>query len=317
MRRRRNPSIWKRVFGYVAYLLLILLVLAASSVAGYIRSSPILTAAVRQALHQETPRDIFDRDSLTLLILGCDEDLSYGGKKVLRSHARSDMILVAKLDFKKKRISGVSIPRDTLAQVSGYRKQKINAFHAIGGADLSKRVVESLLGITVDRVMVINYTAFQEMVDMVGGVEVFVPKKMDWEDKAAKLFIHLKPGKQVLDGYNAMCFVRFRHSDSDFMRQERQKDFMLAFKDKVLSQPMLINQVCEKAMEVLGGTFSADELVTLALFSKTVKGDNIRMGMVPVVSAGHYNLEIDRNKLEQTLKQYYLIEPSPQASRSE
>lgn len=317
MRRTRPPGLWKRLFGYLAYTALLLLVFAASSVAGYVHSSPVLSAAVRQAIRRETPKDIFHKDSLTVLVLGCDEDLSPGGKKVLRRHARSDMILVAKIDFAKKRIGAVSIPRDTLADLPGYRKQKINAFHAIGGADLSKRVVESLLGIPIDRVLVIDFTAFQDMVDLVGGVEVFVPKKMDWDDKAGKLFIHLKPGKQVLDGYNAMCFVRFRHSDSDFMRQQRQKDFMMAFKDKVLSQPMLINQVCEKAIETLGGAFTADELVSLALFAKTVKGDNIRMGMVPVLPAGHYNLEIDRGKLEKTLRQYYLLEPSRQTTRSE
>jgi len=303
--------------GYVAYSLLLLFLLAASTIAGYIKLSPILSAALRQSIHHETPKEVFSKDTMTLLILGCDEDLSYGGKKVLRSQARSDMILVAKLDFKNKRISGVSIPRDTLASVPGYRKQKINAFHAIGGADLSKRVVEELLGISIDRVMTINYMAFQDMINLVGGVQVFVPKQMDWDDNAGKLHIHLKPGKQVLDGYNAMCFVRFRHSDSDFMRQQRQKDLMMSFKDKVLSQPLMVNQVCEKAMEVLGGTFTADELVTLALFSKTVKGDNIRMGMVPVVSASHYNLEIDRSKLEDTLKQYYLLDSRTEVSNTE
>ena len=298
----------KRVYGGLAYAFLILLVLFLSSIAGYVHSSPALSAVIRQTIYRETPKDVFKREALTLLVLGCDQDLSYGGKKVLKANARSDMIFVAKIDFIKKRISGLSIPRDTLADLPGYRKQKINAFHAIGGAELSKKAVKNLLGISIDRVIAINYVAFQEMVDLVGGVEVYVPKKMDWDDKAGKLFIHLKPGKQLLDGYNAMGFVRFRHSDSDFMRQQRQKDFMMAFKDKVLSQPILINQVCEKAMEVLGGTFTADELTSLALFSKTVKGDNIQMGMLPVVSAGHYNLEVDRGKLEQTLKQYHLVE---------
>lgn len=316
MQRTKPRSIWKRLLGYVAYSLLILFVFGASSVAGYIKSSPFLSSVIRQTIKHETPKDVFSQDSMTVLILGCDEDLSYGGAKVLRSQARSDMILVAKLDFKNKRISGISIPRDTLASIPGYRKQKINAFHAIGGNDLSKKVVESTLGIHIDRVMSINYEAFQQMVDLVGGVEVFVPKKMDWEDRAGKLFIHLKPGKQVLDGYNAMCFVRFRHSDSDFLRQKRQKDFMMAFKDKVMAQPLLLNQVCEKAIDVIGGSFTTDELVTLALFSKTVKGDNVRMGMVPVTSAGHYNLEIDRDKLDDALKQFYLVEKGEQASNT-
>jgi LCP family protein required for cell wall assembly len=284
------------------------------TVAGYIVNSPIIASMIHQKITRRSPQDVFGKDNLTLLILGCDEDFSQGGKKVLRSRARSDMILIVRLDFRYKRISGVSIPRDTLAELPGYHRQRINAYHAIGGNDLSKRVVEHVLGITIDRVMSINYDAFQDMINLVGGVEVYVPKKMDWDDHAGGLFIHLKPGRQILDGYNAMCFVRFRHSDTDFDRQKRQKDLMLAFKDKLLQKPTLVNQVSEKAMDMLERELTVNEVVAIALFAQKTSGDNIKMGMVPVVPGQRYDLILDEAKLPDTLRKFYLLDPPKKKS---
>ena len=218
------------------------------------------------------------------------------------------MMLVARLDFKANRISGVTIPRDLLVQLPGYRSQKINAYHSIGGADLAKRAAEYVVGIPIDRVVTIDYEALKDMVDLIGGVEVFVEKKMKWTDKAGGLFIDLKPGRQTLDGYNAMCYVRFRHSDSDFARSERQKNFLMAFKASALGSPMMMNRVAGKAVQLLGGGLSPSEVAALAMFSQKVSADNIKFGAIPVLPASHYNLEIDRGQLRETLRQYHLID---------
>src|SRR5207253_927402 len=145
------------------------------------------------------------------------------------------------------RITGVSIPRDTLAAPDGYKRQKINAFHLLGGPDLSKAAVESLIPVQIDRVVVLNYKAFEDMIDLVGGVDVSVPKKMDYDDVRGHLHIHLKPGPQHLGGEDAVGFVRFRHSDDDFHRQGRQKAFLLAFKNAVMHRPSALPQVAVKA----------------------------------------------------------------------
>jgi LCP family protein required for cell wall assembly len=197
---------------------------------------------------------------------------------------------------------------------------KINAYHEVGGNELSKKAVEDLLGIRIDRVMALDFDAFQQMVDLVGGVEVFVDKKMDYDDNAGHLHIHLKPGRQIMNGYNAMCFVRMRHSDSDFMRSARQHEFIEAFKNTIKQKPFLIQQVASKAKEALGGVLSMDELVVIAQFARTLSGDNMQMGLVPVVDGekgtgyGWY-VDLDTSKVQDVLRQYHFVDgPASEAS---
>ena len=93
-------------------------------------------------LHPEDPSKVFDADSMNLLLLGCDEDRATGGAVITQNKARSDMMMLCHLDFKNSRISGLSIPRDTLIDLPPqYHEHKINAYHAYGGNNLSKMAV--------------------------------------------------------------------------------------------------------------------------------------------------------------------------------
>jgi LCP family protein required for cell wall assembly len=314
---------WRRFASWLTYTILLVVLLAVGTVWGWLGSTPVGVSAIRQIVTNTPPREVFDgKSSLTLLILGCDEDRYYGGKQILRAQARSDMMLVAKFDFEQNRISGVSIPRDTLVRVPGYSSQRINAYHAIGsrkspeqGKELSKRAVQELLGpIDIDRVVVLNFEAFQEMVDLVGGVPIYVPKTMKYVDRRGGVDIDFEPGRTVLNGYDAMMFVRFRKGDDDFQRQKRQKEFMFAFKDQLMSNANLLPRVADKAVKAMGGALSADEVVAAARFAQRVGHDNIRFGVVPVVDAGNYDLKVDERRLDQTLQQFYLQEPSQVSS---
>jgi LCP family protein required for cell wall assembly len=301
---------WKRIFGGVFYGLICVFCIVGGALAAWITSSDVVRTVLRQSLYHTSPEEAWGgKDSVNLLVLGCDEDWYYKGSQLIHPQARSDMMLVAKLDFKNNRISGVSIPRDTLAHPQGYRRQKINAFHVVGGAKASKAAVESILPVDIDRVVVLDYGAFQEMVNMVGGVRLDVPKAMDYDDNAGHLHIHLKPGVQVLDGSKAEDFVRFRHSDSDYMRQSRQKDFLLAFKNSMIRHPGLLPQVAEKAREVMGNSMSAEEIASLALFVKSVGKDNIKMGMIPTVAMGRSSsLRVDAVKLPRVLREFHMTD---------
>lgn len=297
-----------RFFSALAYIAVCAAAVGAGSVAGWIGKSPVATATVMQFMANTPPEEVFERrTSLTLLVLGCDEDRYYGGKQILKEQARSDMMLVTRLDFENNRITGISIPRDTVIAVSGYQRHKINAYHAIGGKPLAQQAVQELLGISIDRTVVLNFKAFQEMVDLVGGVELFVPKRMKYTDRRGGLFIDLEPGRQRLNGYDAMGFVRFRHNDSDFERQKRQKDFMLAFKDSVMGRPEQLTSVATKAVDVMGGALSPREVAALGLFARRVGSDNIRMGMIPVVEAGGTNLRVDSDKLRDVLREFHFL----------
>lgn len=306
----RKP-IWRRLLGAAAYATLLLGALAVGVAYRIVQGSRVGSSLLGKVLHHSSPRETFHNDNLTVLLLGCDEILSPGGKKVLRKQARSDMMLVARLDFLNHRITGVSIPRDTQCRLEGDRTRKINAYHAIapiGEADsLTQKAVEHLLpGVTIDRVITLDYDAFQAVVNMVGGVPVNVGRKMDYDDNVGNLHIHFKPGPARLNGYDAMCFVRYRHGDSDFKRQERQKEFLLALKNEVLRHPTMMGQVADQSMAVLSNALNADEVASLMLFAKDVPPQNIQMGQIPVLDGPGSDLVVDRERLPGVLSQFNL-----------
>lgn len=323
----RKPR-WLRFILNFLCLALACVSLAAGSLFGFIGRSEVLSKGVEQAVKNTPPQDVFaddlhgTRDSLNVLILGCDEDRYYtprGSKKpgaIFRHASRSDMMLVAKIDFLNKRISGISIPRDLVWSVPGYRSQKINAFHKIGydeggpekAKDLARQAAEGVVGLPIDRVVVLNYQAFKSMVDKLGGIEVFVPRNMDYDDDRGDLHIHLKKGRQKLSGYDAMCYVRYRHNDSDFKRQERQKDLMMAIKESALENWQSAPEVADTTTELLGKAFTPEEVAALARFAQKVGADNIKMSMVPVIEiAGTYNLQVDSLKLSEKLTELHMV----------
>lgn len=285
-----------------------------------IGKSRVVTEAVKQMVQGTAPETVFDnKDAVNILLLGCDVDLSPGGRRVLSSSARSDMMLVARIDFRHKRITGISIPRDVLVAIPGHAEQKINAYHAIGGKehgnDWARQAAEMVVGQRIDRVVEIDYRAFQEMVDMVGGVDVFINKPLRYSDRAGGLFINLKPGRRHLNGYDAMGFVRYRHGDSDFNRQQRQKDFLFSFKESVFHHWTQIGNIADKAVEMMGGGLTPREVAALALFSKKIGNDNIKMGQVPVIEsepgARVYTSRVDHAELRKTLRQFHFLDDEP------
>lgn len=320
--RRRAPA-WKRVIGAVAYLAVMAVVALSGTALGWLNSSDVLGEVMRQKAMNVPPEEVFARggiqsDSLVLLVLGCDEDRYYGGPvanrkpgQVLGTAARSDMIMVAKLDFARDRITGVSIPRDLQVRVDGYRAQKVNAYHAIGGREggpkrakeLATEAIEQVIGSRVDRTVVLDFEVFREIVDLMGGVKIDVPKDMKYDDRAGGLHIDLKKGEQVLDGEQAMGFVRFRHSDSDFERQKRQKDLLIALQAKLLENWQLSPGLVDKGMGLLGNEFDAREVAALMLFAQRVGSNNIEITMVPVLPIrGTTNLALDQRKLPEVLE---------------
>jgi LCP family protein required for cell wall assembly len=311
MAKDQKKPLWKTLLKGTVYVALCAFAVGAGTILGYVGKSPLIQQIAMQRIQNTPPEEIFREDTVNVLLLGCDEDRAYGGKKILRQYARSDMMLLAKLDFKTKQITGVSIPRDTLCELPGYREQKINAYHSIGGKDLAKRAVENLLGLRVDKVIVLDYQIFQDVVDMVGGVDVFIDKKLKYTDRRGGLFIDLKPGLQHLDGYNAMCFVRYRHGDSDFARQARQKDFLLAMRDAIRKNPVLIGDVANKAAQMLSEDFSLEEIAAMVNFAQKIGSDNIRMGQIPVYDVPGYNLRVDRRNLRKTLEEFDMLDGQP------
>lgn len=306
MREASERKRWKVVAGWVSYSLLILVSLAAGTLYGWAGDSPI-GDPLRFWERQAPPDEVFGRNDITLLLLGTDEDRAPGGATIDREAARSDMIMVARLHFDTKRITGITIPRDTLAHVPGRSTHRINAFHAFGGPDLAKEAVEGLIGVHIDRVIVVNYRVFRDMVDLIGGIDIDVEKRLRYEDERGDLHIDIEPGLQHMDGETAMGYVRYR-KDSDFNRQQRQRQFLVAFKQQAQKEWLMAPQLTSKAVELAGNAFSDEELDSLFLFAQEVGTANIKLGMLPVYDAGGYDLAVKMGELYDTLKEFELID---------
>ena len=318
MAKSKQKSIWLKLLSGIFYVSLCALAIGVGVIGYVLKDSSVGKEVVMQSIRGTKPEAIFDKDSVTMLVLGCDEDRYYGGKQILSNSARSDMMLLTKLDFKKKRLTGVSIPRDLLVEMPGFRANKINAFHAMGGKDpekgkaLAKQAVEYVLGLKVDKVITLNFEAFKDMIDLVGGVEVFVEKPLHYDDRRGNLHIHLDPGRQVLKGEDAMGFVRYRKGDSDFKRQERQKSLMFSFRERVMSQPGKLGDIAEKARELTGHALDEKEIAAVALFAQKIGSHNIKMGQVPVRELERfYFLGLDYDKLNDTMVEFNFPEARP------
>ncbi len=196
-------------------------------------------------------RPIFDGKKIVhILMIGVDNS----GHKDVTKGGLSDTLVVFSLNTETREIRGISIPRDTYVEIPGYRDGKINSAHAHGGPDLTRQVVSNLLGTPIDYYVKTDVEGLVKVVDLLGGVYIVVDKDMNYDDNWGNLHIHIKgkPGeKQLLNGTDAMGYVRFRHDaygDTGYTydkqgnkvptgRVVRQQQFFKSLANRVLNLP--------------------------------------------------------------------------------
>ena len=173
----------------------------------------------------------------TILVLGSDRRFVDIKQK---TPARSDTIMLVRLDPSKGATAVMSIPRDLKVQIPGRGTSKINEAYSLGGAPLTVRTVRRLLGVRVgiNHVVNVNFGGFRRAVDHLGCVYVDVDRRyyhsnIGLAPSAQYAEINLRPGYQKLCGQQALDYVRYRHGDNDFLRSARQQDFLRQAKEQI------------------------------------------------------------------------------------
>jgi LCP family protein required for cell wall assembly len=164
----------------------------------------------------------------TILLIGSDRRFS---DRKVKGAARSDTLMLVRLDPNKEATAVMSIPRDLKVDIPGYGSDKINAAFSIGGPKLTLETVRDLLGIEINHIIEVNFGGFQRAVNRLGCVYVDVDHRyyhsnVGLAPAAQYAEIDIKPGYQKLCGQKSLDLVRFRHADSDFVRSARQQDFL-------------------------------------------------------------------------------------------
>ncbi len=167
----------------------------------------------------------------TILVLGSDRRFG----QTTGEPPRSDTIIVVRLDPDKKATAVMSIPRDLKVEIPGRGTNKINTAYALGGPRLTVRTVKSLLGIPISHVVNVNFNGFQRAVNRLDCVFVDIDRRYfnDRGGPGGYATIDLKPGYQKLCGSDSLDYVRYRHTDDDFVRAARQQDFLRQAKDQI------------------------------------------------------------------------------------
>lgn len=208
--------------------------------------SPNLTA--EELYHKEQTLQPF-----SMMLIGTD---SRKGER-----ARSDTLLIATINPITQQAQLISIPRDTYIKIPGKGFDKVNHATAFGGPALLKKTLEDYLSIKIDRYATIDFDGFRKIIDELGGVEVTVKKRMKYTDPSDGTNIDLYPGKQILNGKQALDYARYRksdvgHEDSDYERIARQQEIIRALANKGGSMDAFLKAF--KLMEILGKHIKTD-----------------------------------------------------------
>lgn len=227
--RARRRVRWGRVF---LVLFILFTFLAAFAGAAYYTYSKVFgpASAVGTVADKNTDDKLANR--LNILILGVDD----GDVEHSAAPKRSDTMILASIDPAAGAVSLLSIPRDTRVSIPGRSGQdKIAHAFAYGGPELAVRTVSDLLAVPVNYYLVLNWQGFIKIVDIMGGVGLYVEKDMNYDDPYANLSIHLQKGYQYLDGAKAGQYIRYRHDElGDIGRVKRQQRFLKAMADEML-----------------------------------------------------------------------------------
>lgn len=168
-------------------------------------------------------------DPMNILLIGSDT------RPVEGDPGRSDSLILIRVDPGNRYISMLSFPRDLWVDIPGVGQDKINAAYSIGGAKKTIETVKALTGEPVHDYLLVDFKGFSSLVDRVGGVWLDVDRRY-FNDNAGRApgttyaEIDIQPGYQLLDGADALAYVRYRHTDSDFARIARQQQFLAELK---------------------------------------------------------------------------------------
>ncbi len=200
----------------------------------------------------------------------------------------TDVNMIAQFDVNTGKVSIVQLPRDTYARYNETgRYKKINGAFGYFKKDLESLAdfLEQTLCIKIDFYASIDLAAFRNIVDIIGGVPMYVPRDMEYDDPEQDLYINLKEGFQTLNGEQAEQFVRFRkgYIQADIGRTNAQKIFMTAFVKQFKAKVSVstLTQIGGQMLKYAKTNLTLNDFVYFAKAALSIDLDNMSMLTIP------------------------------------
>ena len=235
--RARKKKRRKRILITTLSIVFVLLLTGVGAAWAYMNS-------INDALNKNVDSDLLNSLSVTdsasdpfyMLLIGIDKSEERESSNEYGGAYRTDSMILARVDPKEKKVTLISIPRDTQVTIGSHGTQKINAAYAFGGPSGAVNAVESLAGVSISHYAEIDFDGFAAVVDSLGGIDIDVQYEINDEDYTG----YLAAGQQTLNGEQALIYCRSRHAydkigDGDAIRAANQRTMISAIVKKLMS----------------------------------------------------------------------------------
>ena len=316
IQRKRKIKKKKRrvkIFRLFIFMCFMLVVMAALSWCAYLlglwgyhvySSYTSIRAGFEQERQAEGMTDI-DTDGCTnVLIIGVDEGLSDTGQQT------ADSLFFVSFDSQSGKMRCISIPRGTVAAGPGNTQTKLGQLYVTGGKDAVIRGVSGLLGKDINHYLIVDMEGLKELIDVLGGIDIYVEEKMDYDDPEGKISIHLNKGYQRLDGAAAVKYLRYRGGDlGDVGRVQRQQHFMKVLYTKLLnvqsvSKIPLVADICKRRIKTSLKISDTDDL--LLMIRKIKYEEPVTLMLPGAAPAADMTAWVpDKAKIEQKMQEMF------------
>lgn len=275
-------------------------------------AAPLPSAA--PVVTQPTPLQAREQ---TILVMATD---AMGGEGRNSLDSNTDSILLVHVNPGARKVGVLAIPRDTRVAIEGHGTFKVNAANAYGGPELARTTLERFVGVPIDRYLLLNLRGVRALVDAVGGVDVTIPKRVEYHDYAGNLHIDFQAGRQRLTGKQAESYLRFRHDDQgDIGRVQRQQAFLMEVSRQLLTPTHLLRMpaMWSTLQEHARTDLSAVEVMRLVQLFKQVQPADIEMTYLPGrddSSSGVWYWMADLAAVDSFLVRHFHKEPAEAAA---
>ena len=313
--RRRRLTVG-RVIGYLALGVTACLLV---SLVAFMISAQIQSAKVSDAAEAKLSGGGYPLTSPnTILVLGSDartKDTAEPGAQTIGEPSRSDSIMLLRIGGGAN--AQLSVLRDTVVDIPGHGRDKINAAYALGGPSLAIETVEQYLGTPINHLVEVNFANFPDLIDSLGGITYTgncVISKINGGSRNGGYTLRLTAGTHELNGEQALALARTRKTDcrpqeDDKARARRQQKIMSAIKDQVTSLETFIRLpwVSWAAPQAIRSDMSGPTLLGL-IGAELIGGDPKKYVLTPSGSTtlpdGGAGLEVDEATKEEIVGQF-------------
>jgi LCP family protein required for cell wall assembly len=307
--------LWLRFL--TASFLIVAAVAGATSASLILYLTDFADALKKNSLRQDVSgilHDVPSSGAQTFLIIGSDRRNS----QISGKYGNSDTTMLLRLDPDKNAIALLSIPRDLKVDIPGYGTNKINAAYSFGGPKLTLETVKQITGLQINHLVNVDFTGFARAVNAIGCVYVDVDRRYYIAPNTGTSEINLQPGYQALCGFDALSYVRYRHTDTDIVRAARQQEFLRQARAKV--PPTKIIDDRDKLLHIFAHYTSSDidsssQLLELLRLFIDLRGAQVKEVHFQATLGPSY-VYASESKIHEAVNQLLGVEgtPGPQAT---